>query len=259
MSKIPKNIQDLKNEAAYFDAKQTVYSKPKYVAWLDMMGSSSTLARSTDIASIHIGKFHSAILRAKSDTRFKGNLYPMVDGCYITSENGKPVLNLLKAVFRSLALTFIFETEPKYRFMVRGSLAYGKVIAGENIRNCSLQFAEEPAFVESILFGHPLAVAFHDESSAPPFGLWVEQSARQTHDVNAIQLPITYWPWWKYETEIDSTDKYCDQIEVLLAKALSDHFKSCEKLSLALPYPKEAIARHREAARQYFDDWPDED
>lgn len=56
----------------------------RYVAWLDLMGASNTMARSLSKAANYIGKIHLAAFEAENSAV---TTYPVIDGCYFVSED----------------------------------------------------------------------------------------------------------------------------------------------------------------------------
>src|SRR5205809_4868924 len=114
----------------------------EYVCWLDVMGSRNIMRRSMSFAANFVMKLHIACLDTwKSEPKVE--LYPMVDGVYACSKNLVELLAFVKLVYRSLAMEFVSEDNPLYRFMVRGGVSFGLVIKQPDFADCSLVLAED--------------------------------------------------------------------------------------------------------------------
>jgi hypothetical protein len=249
---------ELKSQRPFFNYEKAVLTEQKYVAWVDLMGAGSVLAISDFQAAIFIGKLHGAILRARRQVKFVGSAYPLVDGCYITSSDRSSIQALLKAIFKLVALSFIFEQVPEHRYMPRAALSFGQVIEAKNIIECAPEFREKvnSSYVDGILFGTPLALAYQSEKFAAPFGVWVEQNARHFCPPNGKTIRTTFWEWWSYPSSVEEVDSHCDEIEKILAAKLAEHLTWSFQHSHKILYPNEKISIHREIASQYFPSWP---
>jgi hypothetical protein len=251
-------MAQLKDQRPFFNYQKAKLTEQKYVAWIDLMGAGSVLAISDFQAAIFTGKLHGAILRARKQVKFVGAAYPLVDGCYITSPDRSSIQSLLKATFKLFALSFLFEPVPEHRFMPRASLSFGQVIEAGNIIECAPEFQEKAnsSYVDGILFGTPLALAYQSEKFAAPFGVWVEQNARHFCPPAGKTIRTTFWEWWSYPSGLPEVDSHCEEIEKLLAVKLSEHFAWCARHSHKILYSRERIEVHREIASQYFPSWP---
>jgi hypothetical protein len=257
--KLPEWLLDIKNQGSYFDFSKVKEVEPKYVAWIDIMGSSSFMSISSNKSAIFIGKLHSAVLKAKKQSQYNGNLYPFVDGVYLTSVNLYEILRITKAIYRALAINFLTENRNEYRFLIRGAVAFGNVVEAENIRDCSNVFTDKyaGAYPDGILFGSSLARANHSERQAAPFGVWIDETARLFPGQDGSTLPVTFWDWWDFETRSEEIDKYGKDLEKALAKEVSNFLSWCKTRSHELIYEKTAIERHVELSAEYFPSWPE--
>jgi hypothetical protein len=256
-SRVPKWIEELSNIRPFFDFSKAKPSATKYVAWIDILGSSSYMSISSKRSAIFIGKLHVCIIRAKRVLNFSGNVYPFVDGCYITCDDIFELQKFLKLIFYMLAISFILEKENINRFMCRASISYGDVVEASAIEECSGEFDSEYGqyYLDSILFGSSLARVNQAEKMAAPFGVWVDEMARMFPKNAAARLPQTAWRWWDYESGYDLIDRFGGDIELELAKQLKEYYQWCESHSWELLYGKEAIERHKFLAAQYFPSW----
>lgn len=256
--KLPKSMQKVRKQKPYFDYTKAQIDNPKYVAWIDIMGSASVSSISDVISAIYIGKLHACTIDAAETSDFAGNIYPVVDGCYATSADRTELQRFLKTAFRSLALNFLFEDKNEHKFMVRGAISFGNVIESASIYGCSHAFGKRPNYVDGILFGPPLARANHAERQAAPFGIWIDEIARHFCPPGGLTIRHTFWDWWSYPSNIEEVEEHCDEIEKYLARDLHQYLKWCKMKSCEILYPEEAIERHRKIASQYFPSWPDQ-
>lgn len=248
-------LKDFARERPYFDFTKSELKPSKFVAWIDIMGSSSYMAISENKSAIFIGKLHSCILRSRRYSDFNGGVYPFVDGCYATSENLPNLLKFLKCFFFIMAINFILEDRDENRFMCRGSISFGNVIEPDAIMNCNAEFQDKQNddYTLGILFGSSLARVNAAEKLAAPFGVWVDEMARMIPPIP--KLPMTNWRWWNHKSGIDGIDRYDRDIETELAECLKSYLAWCRKNSHEMLYAEEAITRHEHIASQYFTSW----
>jgi hypothetical protein len=173
----------------YFNAKALPAPTNEYVAWVDVMGVQSAMSRSLNITANFVFKLHTAALQAPNTAGLR--LYPVMDGLYIASSNQAAILDFLRSVFSAIAETFINETENMHRFIVRGALAFGPVIHGANVKSSAAKVFGTPAggnYKDAILLGMPMVQSHLAEKDAPPFGIFVHESARAFAPAGAVPL-----------------------------------------------------------------------
>lgn len=256
--KIPEAFRK-RYKTSYFDPSKVQLAPPKYVAWVDIMGSSQLMRRSHVKSAIAIGHFSSTVLTAASNLKFPGEIYPLVDGVYITTDNRTSLQCLLKYILKLNAINFLLgnsKNEDDLR-LVRGSIAFGQVIEGKDLQGSANIFQDFPEYTKNILLGAPLALANSAERMAAPFGIWVDESARQFSPNldGAATLRWTNWSWWNYPTKIKEIDDDCEDIEKMLAEKLQRYFDWCKDNYIMMMYEKDRLADHEERARQFFPSW----
>src|SRR5438309_875923 len=88
-------------------------------------------------------------------------------------------LNFLRGVFGALGHEFNVTEENRFRFIVRGGLAFGPAIHGADVPAAASSVVAGPRqYRDSILLGMPMVQAHLAEADAPPFGVFVHESAR---------------------------------------------------------------------------------
>lgn len=248
-----KKISDLRKELPYFDEHKILESELKYVAWVDIMGAKSLLDVSSRKATIHIAKIHIAALEARSVTGFKGRIYSLVDGVYITSEDKNELQSFLKALMRYLMNTFLLASNEN-KFLIRGAISFGKTIEGEELVNASTSFSDafSSNYIRHLVVGTPLARAYNSERKSSAYGIWIDDNARHFSS-DTHSLPFTFWKWWKFNTNIPAIDDDIPLLVEALKIQIVEYFEWCEKRSEELLYPSEGLKRHLNTAKQYFE------
>ncbi len=227
----------------HFNSQALPAPVDEYVAWVDVMGVQSAMSRSLNITANFVFKLHTAALQAPHEDL---HLYPVMDGLYVASSNQVAMLNFLRSVFVAIAETFVNETENLHRFVVRGALAFGPVVHGTDVPPAAAAAFGSPAgsdYKRAILLGMPMVQAHLAEKSAPPFGLFVHESARTFAPDGDVPLHHVWWKWI-------NPSNYA--VWNLLPAALEVYFKWCHARSSSILYDANRIAVHEELAKQYF-------
>jgi hypothetical protein len=238
------DLGDYREQIPQFDEGRMHAPTPQYVAWVDVMGAGSSLLRSLSVAANFVMKLHIAALSVVphySDIK----LYPMIDGLYCRSGEQPSILGLLKEVFFRLGLTFVAEREDLHRFCIRGGLAYGPVLTGEDIVSASDVLSQNSDYCSSILLGITLTQAFDTSRKAAPFGISLDESVRAFAPTGASVLSGTNWKWWKFVQGGDSL------IPVLKAR-LTEYQDWCKIHSSSMIYKEERIEAHKKLVMDFF-------
>jgi hypothetical protein len=215
--------------------------QPEYVCWLDIMGMRSLLRRSVITASIIISRFQKLLAVTKSSKRnFKQiQIYTVMDGAYITCQNKKILQSYLQHIFSKVAYNFISEEDFFYKFVIKGCISYGLIGKGSEIDD------DDFSGKDNLVFGLPIIQAYEDEKKAPPFGIFIHQSARALSTIEKeIYSPYTT-RWFIWFTKNDD-------IQEKLKSSLKRYFHKSKKLSHALPYEENEIKKHKDLSIQYL-------
>lgn len=224
-----------------FNANHLPATTSEYVAWVDVMGTQVSMSRSIKITANFIFKLHIAALQAGSpDVR----IYPVMDGFYAASLQQGHMLDFLRSVLSAAAAEFNATLEPHHRFLVRGGLAFGPVIHGSGVGPCATELRHHETYRNAILLGTPMVQAHLSEQSAPPFGIFVHESARVFAPDGAEPL---HWIWWKWGI---AGQPVWDALKV----ALPAHLLWCEGRAQSILYDASRIEAHKKMACQYFQD-----
>ena len=223
-----------------FNAAHLPVMASEYVAWVDVMGTQVSMSKSIKITANFIFKLHIAALRAQLNGV---QVYPVMDGFYAASPNRNLMLAFLRGVFKSVAEEFNTTAGSHHRFVIRGGLAFGPVIHGHDVGACAEELAENQLYANSILLGMPMVQAHLVERDAPPFGIFVHESARVFAPAGTEPL---HWIWWKWKT--DDSAAIWDALKV----ELMAHFGWCQERAQAILYSQDRIEAHKKMVEQYF-------
>ena len=127
--------------------------------------------------------------------------------------------------------------------MIRGGLAFGPVIHGHDVGQCAPELQNNPSYRDSVLLGMPMVQAHLSERGAPPFGVFVHESARVFAPSGTDPL---HWIWWKWkrDEEAETWNTLKDQ--------LTAHFEWCKARAQAILYSEDRIEAHMKMVEQYF-------
>jgi hypothetical protein len=235
-----------KDECLKFYPYNMSAASEQYVCWIDVMGSQETMLNSLYIASNFLMKLHMAALKVAEE--FPVNLYPAIDGVYICSTSPRNMLSFLNRTYSALATTFIIETEERFKFKVRGGLAYGQVVMGNQVLNCAGILQKNQQHTKSVLLGSALTHAFRVEKEAPPFGIKLDKSViDKIQEISSFNKCLKWW-----EVYARPLDRF---LAYELYYSLKNHYIWCSANSEKIGYLKEAIGKHESLVDEYFSDF----
>ena len=160
----------------------------EYVCWLDIMGTKNSMSESFEKSANFILRFHTAVLKAAIPQKVR--VYPVMDGVYVVVKKLDEMRTTMDKIMTSLAEVFLAETN-NHRFVVKGALARGPIQHGSKISSeISADIAPKVGYKQHLLFGMPMIQAFTSEKQAPPFGIYIHESART---VGGLQGRYYFW------------------------------------------------------------------
>jgi len=232
----------------YFDASKLGSPTDAYVAWIDIMGTQSVMSTSVDTASNFIFKFHEAIA---SQNMTNVELLPVLDGVYATTLSLQPILDLIRDAFWSLMDLFVNEPKLEHRFAFRAALAYGPIYFGKNVSSqASRNLSALSAYKSSLLVGIPIIQAYLSERKAPPFGVYVHESARAFAPAGVTPLHFRWWKWYSQQSMAQNGPVSIPTARI--TKEVDKYFDSAKKFSLMTEYEIDRIDVHRKMASAFF-------
>ena len=245
----------------YFDSQHLPAAKGEFVAWCDGMGTGQCLSRSLHGAANSVFKLHSAFSIARQSLSAV-RCYPVMDGVYVTSPTRGDMQKVLKSAFDELAREFINRPRIKNMHMMRAGLAFGLTLHGADISDEAFYgtyhgyTTTRDMFEQSslddvrhhVLLSPAMVLAYEAERSAPPFGVFVDDSAKsypQLSDGSGSGFQSSLYQWWAGDDATRQTAaKLYEQIKFYLNKS--------DTHSVGLQYPRERIEKHRMLAEEYF-------
>lgn len=240
------NMPNLDYIRPYFLGDKAGPQHNRYVLWIDVMGAGAKIGRNVRTASIPVMKLHVAALSAVKKNKGKPlELFPIIDGLYVASEDRNPLMFFMSDIMRSMAAEFLV-LDNWERSIIRGAISYGPVIFGrESIEGAEI--LKETNYCNSILLGMPLVQAYTAERLAPPFGVYVHESARAFSPPSSHPMTTVFWRWW-------CTNKVAQQVVLALPPKMEEYFKWCREHTAELEYPVDRIDAHLRLAQEYLRD-----
>ena len=236
---VPKETNK-QRKTIYVNVRPISSGENEYVCWIDLMGTKSIMGHSLEMAANYICRLHAAILDSIDGTE---QLYPMIDGMYITTPSKQSMLNFLRKVFKKLSQEFIEASENQHRFIPKAAIAYGPVVHGKHItKKVNLALSENKTIKESLLFGIPVIAASQGERNAPPFGIYVDQSARMFAPSPTKPLPYIWYKWFNPK----------DAIRNQLKEKIENYYEWCLANYYTLTYSQDRIKEHKAMAMEYL-------
>ena len=214
----------------------------EYVCWIDIMGTKNTMSESFEKAVNFILRLHECVINAvKSQPNV--NSYPLMDGVFITCPNKETICKIIDEVFTEIADHFISVNKNIYRFIIKGSLSYGFIAHGNSISNtvCSGIIADNDEYKKSIMFGMPMIQAFTAEHTAPPFGIYIHESARQPKRIQG-----RYYHWKIKQDKTFTKD--------LLKQKIISYFNWCTHYSPSLEMDTTKISMYKKLSEEFLTD-----
>lgn len=248
----------------YFNADELDKPSNEYVAWVDLMGTKAWLLRSIDHAANHIFKLHGSLTNTlyRLDTGEEIRVYSAMDGFYIVSGEREQLVEILEEVFATMARSVIDrlygdEENILYMPVIRGAIAYGPVIhgsdlhqeaSGSNPLDYTLSHEESLVDEENLMIGDPISQSFDKESQAPPYGLYICESARGFSHTDTEPFDRVWLDW--FHSRFGSSDY--QEIAGLLRKLLFEYYTWCNNNSGRIRYPEERREEHEIWMEQYL-------
>ena len=214
-------------EPGFFNPDKDIpNSSPVYVGWFDIIGGDNLTKISLTKATIFVMKLFSMANHAKNDV----DIYPSVNGFFAVHENQEEFLNFAKKFFLSTYEKLFEKARNDHRFLIRGSIAYGNVVIGKHITRIY-------PFKDNIIIGDAVSQAFKSIQKAPPYGIYIDETARLFPTrVNSIQY--VYYRWFSNG--------------LTFGKSITGHLDWCKEHSYSNLYDTNEIEKSILLAQDYF-------
>ncbi len=243
---------------SYFNGELLPQPNHEYVCWVDIMGMRNELEESIVTSANYIFKLQANIIESKEPFS-EIKVYPMMDGAYITCLNQQDMLTFLRRLFVITAQEFCNTTTIPYRFIIKASVSYGPIIHGCNVSTDTNDFFKDEGekTKNEVLVGIPMAQAFNHEHDAPPFGIYIDESAR-AFSPNGNPISHRWWRWYcgeeKFVVENTVYDgKKIHALATMLKEKGNEYYDYMKKHTYESKYELDRIQEHEMYFNEYFD------
>lgn len=210
----------------------------EYVAWIDVMGFASAMARSLSIAANFMLKFQNAVLTKRSPGVV---VYPIMDGVFATAKDAakKELGEFIVALFQEIAALNLAQSNNDYFFIIRGSLARGSLYHGRDLSPTFDALDRDDSYRSQLLLGRPMVTANKTETLAAPYGMYVDDSC------NGVAKEFR---WWRHVTDATLAQR--------LLERLHSYFDACAAApaKFGYPDPTSKIPEHRRRAVAFLNE-----
>lgn len=245
-----------------------------YVCWIDMMGTQSNLQRSLIQSAAKLFPLHVATMRAREHIYSNMYLYTVMDGVFAVTPSKGAIIEFMDRIFVQLAGHVVDKIDtssrPFHTPIPRAALAYGPIIHGSDTpEEVSHEIAEDDFPKDELLVGLPMVHAYINEREAPPFGIYVHETARtfaprdETGEGHQEPLKYIWYEWFRDGSNIiyeSSGDNLMNSIELAkrLSNCLEDYYKYCLSTYHRIPhYSPSKMKEHISRTAQYFPEFDD--
>ncbi len=228
------------------NARKLSFKNNEYVCWIDIMGTRNIMSESVSKAANSIFKLHSCVMDC-IDEDGDATFYPLMDGVFITSPNYGKIFLIIDKLFSRFADIFLTTPNHEHLFVVKGSLSYGPIMHGCDITDemCEMMVCND-TYKQFILLGLPMIQAYNVEATAPPFGIFIHESARKYKGLQG-----RYYGW-KYRDDEFNLLPNQEEVKQKLMNKVIEYFNWCEQYCNYLEMDENKIAKYKKLAKEYF-------
>lgn len=237
----------------YFNSNIGELPEPKerYVCWMDVMGTSAISSRSITEAAIKVFKLHISAVANFEDLpewcRNRLEMYPMMDGVYAVSESKEALQRLLESIFVSLGEDMVDAEEIHHVLAIRAAIAYGPIIEGNHVNGYN-DILEGTDHQQRTMVGLPIVQSFLSEGKAPPFGVFIHESARAFAPDREDPFQFVWWKWFR-----SNHDEYnYEELALDIRQRLGEYYRWGRQNSKRIGYSEDKIDEHERLAEQYL-------
>lgn len=231
-----------------------VRPKPRFVAWIDIMGGKSVMWRSMSTCAIFVGKLYDAIDKAQNAVASQeSHVFKMGDGVYVCGDEFGVVCGIAERAIRSCAHDFLEKgRNPFHRFLLRAAIAYGDTIIAKDVQNTERivqnsaqnnNNTNNQVDLSAMLIGAPVAWAHEAEHKAPPFGIFLHESCRSHSCSSGKAIGWVLNKWWLHEDMTFIKN---------FSKELQSHLDWEVKNKIETGIDPEKARAYRESVEEYF-------
>jgi hypothetical protein len=239
-----------------FSSEQIGEASNCYVAWLDLMGAGHIMGTSVHKSANFLVRLHMAVETARMKSGYQLRTLPINDGIFIISSNKGELMTVVRWTMVLLSARFIGTPRPHDRCLMKGAIAFGPVYSGGELRPgiSNKKLRERPDYLERVWFGPPIIQAYKSESSAPPYGIAIHESARAFSTDGNRPFQMTHWLWWQDNVESKPVPRVpsLTDFKDCLSQELQSHLKWMDESLIFHGVPADKINAWSKMAKQYF-------
>lgn len=219
------------------------------------MGTGAIASRSITEASIKVFKLHTASLIASEEIQERRQeeikMYPMMDGVYTVSTTKDALRQFLYNVFTTLGEDIIDAEEIHHVLAVKAAVAYGPIIEGGDMDGYN-DVLDGTEHQDRTIIGIPVIQAFLSEKQAPPFGVYIHESARAFAPDGDDPFNFVWWKWFRSNRDEYNQEGLANDV----LEKLEEYYSWSRDNSNRIDYDEDRIEEHEKLVNQYF---PQED
>jgi len=180
--------------------------------------------------------------------------FPMNDGVFIVSRRRNHLLNFVNKYMFSLFEIATGRDNKRKRnhefnmdtsFLVKGAISYGPMYYKAGIKECNDMLKINDEYTNRLLSGLPMIHAYESENEAPPFGIFVHESARAFHHPEDTPIAYVFWKWWE---QLDNPQG----IKKMVNEFVVEYLNQCKEFPDAYLFPIQSLEKNIEKAKSYF-------
>ena len=233
----------------FFNAQHLPPPVEAYVAWIDLMGMKSMSAHlNLSRVANHAARLHIAAKIAWNRANLVGagnakllKVLPIMDGVFLFTDSKECLESFLTTMMAKLFECFKEQRDPRNRFLVRGGLSFGRLTFCENVPQEASRDLSGWEQYPGLFLGLPIVRAFEAEAKACPFGIFIDELAREFAPSPAAPLVTSRYEWWSSTGQLEE-----------IRNGVLDHYKWIKGNAKLLGYAEDDLNRHVELVRGFL-------
>jgi hypothetical protein len=128
--------------------------------------------------------------------------------------------------------------------MIRAGVSFGPLVPGGDLAEGAEILRKNSDYLGGTAIGMAITHAYEAEGNAPPFGVYIHESARAFAPRGKLHQPYlsNLWRWFKED----------EPLTWALRRTLIEHYDWLEHNIIASSYDSAALVRHKALATEYF-------
>lgn len=220
----------------------------EYVLWVDIMGMQNIMRGSMSRTANFAAKLVMAAEDAVRD-RPRISLRPVIDGAFLHGADVRQFRSAANRLFARLAMICVKAGQARERLIVRGGMAHGVVVRGDEIPGGCFFQDQRPHRVGEVIFGPGVSEAYGAAETAPPFGVNVHSSAADILTGRGGHPATRQWRWW-----VSEGSRQARELSGYLKYHVEKYYEWCEQHPVESGYRPDRLTLHRATFREHYID-----